>query len=395
MNFLLLCSQYPVPANSGSKIRTLNIAKALSEFGEVDIVYFYSDDEYPSQQFRNTYKLKVEGESYSRNLLTRFKHIWNLLPWNINYLTKNSLLKFKNIIKNCKYDAIVIRYVVNSYCVNVLRDKITAKIIIDYDDILSEIYKIDGPIYRYNTLRKYVDKYFLKRLEHKCLGYDAALFCSKNDIVKINAHNKSCNVYVLPNTIDIDNMVNFDYCSGYMIRDTLIFVGALDYQPNIDSLIWFVESILDKIVITNQNIKLLIVGKNPSKVITDLANNRNYVELYPNVQDVREYYDRAGAIIVPITTGAGTRIKILEGALTHRPIFSTRLGAYGLEFYNDTDILFFENESEFAEQYKKIDDDRFYVEICERAKINVINNYGIKYMTNTFKVIFKQLELII
>jgi glycosyltransferase involved in cell wall biosynthesis len=112
----------------------------------------------------------------------------------------------------------------------------------------------------------------------------------------------------------------------------------MDYFPNVDAVTSFVSDVWPRIRERFAGITLTIVGANP---VPAVAASRSVagIEVTGTVPDVRPYYARALAAVVPLRTGGGTRLKILEAMAAGVPVISTPLGAEGLAVTEDRDIL--------------------------------------------------------
>jgi glycosyltransferase involved in cell wall biosynthesis len=102
---------------------------------------------------------------------------------------------------------------------------------------------------------------------------------------------------------------------------------------------------------------LTIVGASPTAAVLALRNEPG-VEVTGTVPDVRPYYSEAFAAIAPLRTGAGTRLKILEGMAAGAPVVSTALGAEGLDCSAGKDILLAETVEEWAQAFAQLGDER-------------------------------------
>jgi glycosyltransferase involved in cell wall biosynthesis len=128
---------------------------------------------------------------------------------------------------------------------------------------------------------------------------------------------------------------------------TLLFVGALGYQPNREGLEWFVTEVLPLVRQGHPEARLRVVGSGPE--LGAGLGRVDGVELVGAVDDIGSELRRAAAAVVPIQWGAGTRIKILE-ALAHRvPVVSTTLGAEGLALIDGQHIRLVDDPSAFAQ----------------------------------------------
>lgn len=119
----------------------------------------------------------------------------------------------------------------------------------------------------------------------------------------------------------IPNGVNeklFDYRKkNPQYKNHLVFFGKMDYQPNVDAVMWFVQNVMHAI---DKKIKLIIVGANPSKKLQRLSKRHANIEITGFMEDPYEILNSALAVVAPMQSGGGMQNKILEsmalGALT-------------------------------------------------------------------------------
>lgn len=128
---------------------------------------------------------------------------------------------------------------------------------------------------------------------------------------------------------------------------TLLFVGHLNYAPNIEAARRLATQILPRLQATLGGARLIIAGRSPNRALNELAALPG-VELIANPEDLSELYRRAHLTIVPLMTGGGTRLKILEAMAWGLPVVATRLAAEGLELIDGVDIDFAESDEELA-----------------------------------------------
>jgi glycosyltransferase involved in cell wall biosynthesis len=128
----------------------------------------------------------------------------------------------------------------------------------------------------------------------------------------------------------------------------ILAVGLLSYEPNVDALRFFVRDVLPIIRSTLPNTHLLIVGKNPGPEVLALQ-DRPIIEVAANVPDMEPYYRRATISIVPLRSGGGTRLRILESFALGRAVVSTSIGCEGLEALDGEHLLVADAPQPFAE----------------------------------------------
>jgi glycosyltransferase involved in cell wall biosynthesis len=111
---------------------------------------------------------------------------------------------------------------------------------------------------------------------------------------------------------------------------TLLFLGSLEWRPNLDGVRLLLEHVFPAVRREIPNAQLLLVGRNPPDWLRRAAQGTANVELHGNVPDVRPFLARAGLLVVPLRIGGGSRLKILEALASGTPVVSSRVGAEGL-----------------------------------------------------------------
>lgn len=152
-------------------------------------------------------------------------------------------------------------------------------------------------------------------------------------------------VATLPNRIAVAGQPAALPARGPRLR--LLFVGSLDYSPNVTGLIWFLDQVLPLVEAVGQAVSITVVGANPVERVRALAASGK-VALHANVPSVSPFYEAADVVIVPLLDGSGTRIKILEAMAHGRPVISTPIGAEGLDLVPERDILIAASPRAFA-----------------------------------------------
>lgn len=170
-------------------------------------------------------------------------------------------------------------------------------------------------------------------------------------------------VELVPNGVDVRHFSTESLPgSGRCIA----FTGAMDYPPNVDAAVWFCDEILPIIHRTHPDVSFKIIGTKPDRKVLSLA-GRSGVEVTGEVPDIRPYLSDCLALAVPLRSGGGTRLKILQAMAMGRPVVSTRLGAEGLDVTYGADILLGESPQELADHILSILSDSALGERLSRA----------------------------
>jgi len=148
----------------------------------------------------------------------------------------------------------------------------------------------------------------------------------------------------IPTGVDVETFTP----SHESTRDGLVFVGSMDWLPNIDGIRYFCAEVLPEIRRSRPACKLTIVGRTPTREILALAERDPLIQVTGTVADVRPYLWQAAVSVVPLRIGGGTRMKIYEAMAARLPAVSTTVGAEGLEVHPPEDILIADSPSDLA-----------------------------------------------
>lgn len=125
--------------------------------------------------------------------------------------------------------------------------------------------------------------------------------------------------------------------SGEGERSTFVFLGALDWRPNLEGVRWFLERVWPGVRRAVPGARLLVGGSNPPAGVERSLSGEG-VTVVGRVPDAQTFFASGAAMVVPLLSGGGMRVKILEAMSVGVPIVSTRLGATGIEARDGVEI---------------------------------------------------------
>jgi glycosyltransferase involved in cell wall biosynthesis len=139
----------------------------------------------------------------------------------------------------------------------------------------------------------------------------------------------SARVHVVPNGIDVQRY-------PFRLPDpgdapNLLFLGKLDYRPNVEALGWLVTEVLPRLFARLPKARLFVVGDSPPVWLVAAGQRDDRIAVTGPVPDERPYLARAAALVLPMRVGGGSRVKALVALASGVPIVSTLVGMEGLE----------------------------------------------------------------
>jgi glycosyltransferase involved in cell wall biosynthesis len=178
---------------------------------------------------------------------------------------------------------------------------------------------------------------------------------------------------VVPNGVDADHFRPEP--DSAVDPSNLVFVGTMHYQPNVDAAIHFIRDVLPLLWRDRPDLVFTAVGHHPPAELARLAGPR--VVITGSVPDVRPYVHRAAVVVVPLRSGSGTRLKILEAMAMGRPVISTRMGMEGLDAQPGRDLLVADGPEQLAALIRRaLDDPALRAAVGARGRALVEDRYS-------------------
>ena len=371
----------------------MHFVRYFKRLGQVDLAYSSRNQE--STPICSPFEREIQLTKGHRSRLGRLVRL-RRIPLLISELTRFSQHALISAIKDKDYDYILVRYVRNAAALFHLPTQYMKRTIIDFDDLLSgALYddRFDSVSAPHKRVIMALNRRYLRRYERRCLRFGATLFCSRADVSTILNTDKNNAVFVVPNIYPSTTIQRGQLGSGLGNGNVLLFVGFLSYGPNMRGLRWFLECVFPNFQKEYHDARLMVAGKLPTPELSRICHKTKGVELYADPIDIRWCYMKCRAVVVPLLAGSGTRIKILEAALARRPVLSTPLGAKGLDFVDQKDILLFENAAQFNRQYKRLLDVAAYQSMTEKAEQHVLSNYSAEQFNRAMDPVLVHIEI--
>lgn len=235
---------------------------------------------------------------------------------------------------------------------------------------------------------------FAKKIEYNLYRYtNQVIVMSEHDKIRLmdaNNHLEPADFSVIP--CGVDTKKNKFFGSQTNLKSNqILFCGSLNYLPNIQGLKWFYDCVFPLLKLAHGNFKLLIIGNCENLNDFEYLKNDPFVEILGRVEDVSIYYRNSALSVVPLLSGSGIRLKILESMSFGCPCVSTSIGAEGISYSEDS-IIIADTPEQFANAIVLLlSDESIYNNIRMNARKLVESNYDWRYLIAKFVFDFEQL----
>jgi polysaccharide biosynthesis protein PslH len=355
MKILLTLRQPLVPADTGGKVRSLNILSRLAKRASIHAISFAD----PISEASAITEMKHLFDSYTPVAWCEAK---KYSPAFYGGIAASQLGAWPYFLSKCnrpefmaavdalagrrRFDLVFCDFLHTS--APLMNWRFRPKVVFEHNveyQLRKRKWEVES-----NPFRKWVLKNEWTKTQaieaEVCRTCDHVLAVSRDDKDTMSREFGISHVSVLPTGVDTQY---FAPSTSGSIPGRLVFVGSMDWDPNEDGIAWFLNNVYLRIRSAAPNSSLAVVGRNPSARLRSIASNYPNVELTGRVSDVRPYLAEAEVVIVPLRVGGGTRIKIPEAMAMGKAIVSTTIGAEGLPFCRRRELCIADQPEDFAE----------------------------------------------
>lgn len=380
---LMLCYRAPYPLRSGSEIRMYQFIEILSKYYDIDVLYLKEHEE-KEDEMAELYRHCCHVEKFSvsvpvRCVQTASAYLFHGLPMQAGYFysaamqkwVRGHIAEYKNVL--CMHIRTV-RYILS------LKKELLAgkKLYFDGIDAISLNYRNSYRTARgIRRLINYLEYHRMEKFEKK--AYEEipnSILISQRDkeyIVKdLGAAADPAVVYNYAIDYGYDPSVEKDVCS-------LVFMGKMNYAPNVDAMLHFADRIYPILKQKNPALEFYIIGGFATEEIKKLG-EIDGIHICGFVDNPAEYLLRATMVIAPMISGSGLQNKIVQAMYLGAAVATTVIGADGLCNVTGKEIVIAGDDKELEEKisyYLKEDnaDERKQIGLAAREYIKKYYSY--------------------
>jgi glycosyltransferase involved in cell wall biosynthesis len=389
MRILWVKANKLLPISSGGDIRSYNIARQLTSRHELTFLSYYAgrtDDAYEKELQRHFPGAVCvsTGPEASSGLSRGFDYLSRLAdpaPYAVSRFASTPVREHLAAwFRERRFDVAVCDFL--DAAVNFPEDLGVPTVLFQHN-VESEIWRRHADASSNPVRRAMYRKEFARmlRYEQEIVGkYPHVIAVSQHDKELMAKWADASRITVVPTGVDLEQ---YRPASSPSPSEPLImFVGAMDWEPNIDAMEYFCQDVWPLVKARVAGARLRIVGRNPDRRVQKLASQ--FIAVTGTVSSVVDHLRQAATVIVPLRIGGGTRLKIYEAMAMGKAVVSTSVGAEGLDVRHEHNILLADEPQSFADAVVLFLQDRELRSRYERAAAELAAQYdwpaiGVKF----------------
>ena len=396
MNILQLCNKPPYPPVDGGTMAMHCFTQGLLEAGHNVKVLAVSTNKHPVRREQMT-------EEYVRQ--TEFEAVYiDLRPhvvgaavamlsgesYNVKrYESENFEKKLREVLERGQYDIVQIEGLYLTPYVPTIRKHSEAKIVLRAHNVESEIWHRLAKSSPCSIKRMYLKHLALtlEAYEREHLNdYDGVVAITDNDTRRFGEMGCRRAMATIGFGIEPEEIDNIE-----VEANTLFHIGSMDWKPNEEGIRWFLDKVWPMVHKQMPQVRLYLAGR---KMPEDLLRKQiEGVSVVGEVADAMYFIGSKQINIVPLKSGSGMRVKIIEAMAAGKAVVTTTVGAQGIKYKDGENLLIADTPEAFVEQIRRCVEEAGYAQqIGKRAYETIVREYNPKRLTEELTQFYLTLQ---
>lgn len=382
MKILQICNKMPYPPNDGGAIATLNVSKSFYELGHDVTILSLNTKKHYSDLSKISNELKTKIRFIPVDIDTTIKTnqavknlLFSSLPYNAQrFISESFKDELIRLLSSEKFDIIQIEGLYMGLYIDIIKKYSSAKIALRAHNIEHEIWKRTYLLEK-NILKK---QYLIiltnriKRLKKRLLNsYDLLVPITRRDEQFFKEFGNTKPSHVTPVGINI-NELKYDFSN--IEYPSIFHLGALDWSPNQEGILWFLKNIWKGIKEKHPDLNFYIAGRNAPEWFINKIKCEGVVYL-GEIDNAYKFINSKAVMIVPLLSGSGMRVKIIEGLALGKTIISTSIGAEGIDITHNQNIIIADNTKNFNDSLNKVLTNKIFFEEIGKNAVKFARDY--------------------
>ncbi len=353
MKILQLCNKAPYPANDGSSIAICNLAEGIADEGiELHILsvntkkHFKSDNTIPVSFIKKTNYQSVYKDT-NTSLLGAFTNLFSPTSYFVSrFFFKEYEEALIKKLTETYFDVIQIEGVFMATYISTIRKYSNAKITLRAHNIEHQIWERHLP-HEKNWLKKQYLNIQSKRLK----TFELDVFSLVDAVITITDEDKKgiqkfAHQQKIHTCLTGINLETYNQVHQPTQPNTVFHFASMDWLPNIEAVEWLLSNVWNEVLIKIPDAQLILAGRGmPEKIKQASSKNITIIE---DVEDSALFYATYDIMLVPLWSGSGLRIKLVEGLAYGKAIITTSIGAEGIPYTKNKELLIADTQEDFV-----------------------------------------------
>jgi glycosyltransferase involved in cell wall biosynthesis len=398
MKILQLCLKPPLPARDGGCIAMNNITQGLLQAGhkvKVLTIFTHKHDLNP-ELMPQAYleQTEIEGVFIDTkvNAVDAFASFLTSDSYNISrFFSADFDIRLAKLLRKEDFDIVHLESLFMTPYVGTIRRLSIAPIVLRSHNLEYVIWEKIA-----NGTSNYFKRLYLHYLTRKLKAYELSMLNEVSGIAAISEEDKNRmlalgvkkRIRTIPFGIDLSR---YPFRSNVDCEPAIFHLGAMDWGPNLEGVLWFLKSIWPSIHERFPQLKFYLAGRNMAEEITRL--NAPNVVVVGEVDDAISFMLSKAIMVVPLLSAGGVRVKIIEGLATGRAIIATSLGAEGLGCEHGKQLLLADRREDWLQALEVLlnnEERRLALAKCGRE--HVAMHFDIAAVTNQLINFYKEIR---
>jgi len=356
VKILMIVTKTPYPATSGGAILIYNTIKYLALRGHNITLVSITDGAREDTELKKWCRWVPVQKDTRTSFKGLFFNLFSKTPYTISkYCTDRVKKKIEKLLEENDFDVVHIEQLHLAYYGLFVKKRFKLPVVLRQENVETEIMERFYKNCRNPFVKAYAYLQYRKIYAYEskiCEIFDECLMITKKDVERIKTMSPKVKATMVPAGVDVS------YFSPIGIAEepySVVSVASMDWLPNVEGILWFYKDVFPLVKERISKAKLYIIGRNPPPNIRKIESKDVIVTGF--VEDVREYMAKGQVFVVPLKTGSGMRIKILNALAMGRPIVSTLVGCEGINVTDGRDISIADTPENFAQKVVALLDD--------------------------------------
>jgi len=397
MKILLLCNKPPYPASEGGPMAMNSIITGLLEAGHQVKVLAVNSPKYNVKEsdIPEDYRKKTGIELIDVDLDVKpMKALINLFrrrSYHVErFISKDFKTRLAELLKKEQFDVVQLEMLYMAPYVETIREHSKAMIVLRAHNVEHKIWERIA-----KETKFFIKRWYINHLAKTLKEYELNALETVDGIAAITRKDAAFfRKYCSKPIIDIPYGVypeEFTPKSEIEGQPKFYHIGSMNWMPNEEGIRWFIDEVLPKTVEKVPNFVYHLAGRNMPEWLTEL-NNPN-VDVIGEVPDAKAFVAENDVAIVPLLAGSGIRIKIIESMAMGKTVITTRVGAEGILYNEDVNLIIAENKAKMVEAIRSINaNPEIAVRIGQAARKLIEETYDNRKIIARLLMFYEQIK---